>query len=55
LLSGLPADAELVADDSPAVSVLAGPLGCCVQDVSSGAQVLLGGAEPGQDVDLSGV
>ena len=48
LLSGLPADPELVADDLPAVSALTRPTDRRVQGMASGAQVSLGRGKPGQ-------
>ena len=50
LLSGLPADPELVADDLPAVSALTRPTDRRVQGMASGAQVSLGRGKPGQYV-----
>jgi len=50
LLSGLPADPELVADGLPAVSALTRPTDRRVQGMASGAQVSLGRGKPGQDV-----
>jgi len=45
LLSGLPADPELVTDDLPAVSALTRPTDRRVQGMASGAQVSLGGGQ----------
>src|SRR5450759_3370471 len=52
LLSGLPADPELVADGLPAVSALTRPTDRRVQSVPSGAQVSHGRGKPGQYVDF---
>jgi hypothetical protein len=45
LLSGLPADPELVTDDLPAVSALTRPTDRRMPGVASGAQVSLGGGQ----------
>ena len=50
LLSGLPTDPELVADDLPAVSALTRPTDRRVQGMASDAQVSLGRGKPGQYV-----